>query len=66
MQLLVPELMPSDVVVMDNLLSHERTAVKEKAEAAEASLCFLPPFSPDFNPLEKACSRLNVILHRPG
>lgn len=56
-QALVPELRPGDVVIMDNLSSHKRAAVKERIEAAGATLRFLPPYSPDFNPIEKVFSR---------
>jgi len=59
-QVLVPELKSGDVVIMDNLSSHKRAAVKEKIEAAGATLRFLPPYSPDFNPIEKAFSRLKA------
>jgi len=52
-QVLVPELRPGDVVIMDNLSSHKRTSVRELIEAAGATLRFLPPYSPDFNPIEK-------------
>jgi hypothetical protein len=48
-QVLVPELRPGDVVIMDNLSSHKRASVRERIEAAGASLLFLPPYSPDFN-----------------
>ena len=49
-QVLVPELRPGDIVVMDNLSSHKGLAVRHAIEAAGASLLFLPPYSPDFNP----------------
>jgi transposase len=65
-QVLVPELKPGDVVIMDNLSSHKRVAVKEKVEAAGATLRFLPPYSPDFNPIEKAFSRLKAMLRKAG
>jgi transposase len=51
---------------MDNLSSHKRVAVKEKVEAAGATLRFLPPYSPDFNPIEKAFSRLRAMLRKAG
>jgi transposase len=51
---------------MDNLSSHKRTAVREKIEAAGATLRFLPPYSPDFNPIEKAFSRLKAMLRKAG
>ena len=65
-QVLVPELRPGDVVIMDNLSSHKRAAVKEKIEAVGAALRFLPPYSPDFNPIEKAFSRLKAMLRKIG
>lgn len=48
-QALVPELSPGDVVVMDNLSSHKRPAIRHAIEAAGAALLYLPPYSPDFN-----------------
>lgn len=50
-QVLIPELRPGDVVIMDNLSSHKGTAVREIIEAAGATLRFLSPYSPDFNPI---------------
>jgi len=63
---LIPELQPGDVVIMGNLSSHKRTAVREKIEAAGATLRFLPPYSPDFNPIEKAFSRHKAMLRKAG
>ena len=63
-QVLVPELKPGDVVVMDNLSSHKRAAVRELIERAGATLRFLPPYSPDFNPIEKAFARLKALLRK--
>ena len=65
-RILVPELRPGDIVVMDNLSSHKRAAVREKIEAAGATMRFLPPYSPDFNPIEKAFSRLKAMLRKIG
>ncbi|MGV3458137.1 IS630 family transposase [Sphingomonas sp.] len=65
-QVLVPELRPGDVVIMDNLSSHKRAAVKQRIEAAGATLRFLRPYSPDFNPIEKAFSRLKAMLRKAG
>ena len=65
-QVLIPELLPGDIVVMDNLSSHKRAAVKERVEAAGATLRFLPPYSPDFNPIEKAFSQLKAMLRKAG
>ena len=53
-QILVPDLRPGDVVVMDNLSSHKGPRVRALIQAAGAELLFLPPYSPDFNPIEKA------------
>ena len=55
-----------DIVVMDNLSSHKRAAVREKIEAAGATLRFLPPYSPDFNPINKAFSPLKAMLPQIG
>lgn len=63
-QVLVPELDPGDVVVMDNLSSHKAPAVREMIEAAGASLLYLPPYSPDFNPIEQAFSKLKAHLRK--
>jgi len=49
-QVLIPELRPGDIVVMDNLSSHKSSAVRASIEAARATLLYLPPYSPDFNP----------------
>jgi transposase len=61
-QVLVPELRPGDVVIMDNLSSHKGLAVRQAIEAAGASLLFLPPYSPDFNPIENAFAKLKALL----
>jgi len=61
-QFLVPELTPGDIAVMDNLGSHKGEAVRKAIEEAGARLLFLPPYSPDFNPIEKAFSKLKAIL----
>jgi transposase len=53
-QVLVPELQPGDIVVMDNLSSHKGSKVRALIEAAGASLLYLPPYSPDLNPIELA------------
>ena len=63
---LVPELRPGEVVIMDNLSSHKRTPVQTKTEAAGAALRFPPPYSPDFNAIEKAFSRLEGMLGKAG
>ena len=63
-QVLVPELRPGDVVVMDNLGSHKGPGVKEAIEAVGASLLYLPPYSPDFNPIENAFAKLKAMLRK--
>lgn len=63
-QVLVPELTPGDIVVMDNLPAHKPVAVREAIEAAGAELRFLPPYSPDFNPIEMAFSKLKSFLKK--
>lgn len=60
-QVLVPELRCGDIVIMDNLSSHKRASVRELIEAGGATLLFLPPYSPDFNPIEKAFARLKAM-----
>lgn len=61
-QVLVPELRPGDTVVMDNLSSHKITGVRAAIEAAGATLLFLPPYSPDLNPIEMAFAKLKSHL----
>jgi transposase len=61
-QLLVRELRPGDIVIMDNLSSHKGLAIRQAIEAAGATLLFLPPYSPDFNPIENAFAKLKALL----
>ena len=61
-QVLVPALRPGDVVVLDNLIVHKQPAVVTAIEAAGARLRFLPPYSPDFNPIEQVFAKLKAIL----
>lgn len=63
-QVLVPELRPGDIVIMDNLGSHKGTAVRAAIEAVGAMLLYLPPYSPDFNPIENAFSKLKALLRK--
>lgn len=63
-QVLVPELKPGDIVVMDNLGSHKGAGVRAAIEAAGASLRYLPPYSPEFNPIENAFSKLKAMLRK--
>lgn len=59
---LVPALRPGDVVVMDNLAAHKVAAVRDKVEAAGATVLYLPPYSPDLNPIEKMWSKVKALL----
>jgi transposase len=63
-QFLVPELHPGDVVVMDNLSSHKSDAVREAIESVGAELLFLPPYSPDLNPIEQVFAKIKHWLRR--
>ena len=63
-QALVPNLRPGDLVVMDNLAVHKRPEIAAAIRAASADVLFLPPYSPDYNPIEKAWSKLKDILRR--
>jgi len=63
-QVLVPELRPGDIVVMDNLPAHKVSGVRDAIEGAGARLLYLPPYSPDFNPIEMAFSKLKALLRK--
>lgn len=63
-QVLVPTLAPGDIVVMDNLPAHKLIGVGTAIEAAGAKLLYLPPDSPDFNPIEMAFSKLKSFLKK--
>lgn len=63
-QVLVPSLTPGDVVVMDNLPAHKVIGVREAIEAVGARLLYLPPYSPDFNPIEMAFSKIKALLRK--
>jgi transposase len=63
-QILVPTLRPGDIVVLDNLAAHKSAAVRHAIEAAGASICFLPPYSPDLNPIENAFAKLKALLRK--
>ena len=63
-QVLAPTLTPGDIVIMDNLPAHKSVAVRHAIEAAGAELRFLPPYSPDFNPIEMAFSKLKAFLKK--
>ena len=61
---LVPTLSPGDIVVMDNLASHKVAGVRSIIEGAGATLLYLPPYSPDLNPIEQAFAKLKALLRK--
>lgn len=61
-QVLAPTLVPGDIVVMDNLGSHKVSGIREAIEAAGATLLYLPPYSPDWSPIEPCWSKLKTFL----
>lgn len=63
-RVLVPTLTPGDIVVMDNLPAHKIAGVRAAIEAAGAELLYLPPYSPDFNPIEMAFAKLKARLRK--
>ena len=63
-QFLVPTLKPGDIVVMDNLGSHKGAAVRAAIRATGARLLFLPPYSPDLNPIEQVFAKLKLLLRK--
>lgn len=63
-QVLAPTLRPGDLVIMDNLPAHRVGGVREAIEAAGATRLFLPPYSPDFNPIEQAFAKLKAWLRK--
>lgn len=65
-QVLVPELRPGDVVVMDNLSSHKSQRTRDLIEGAGAELRFLPPYSPDLNPIEMIFAKVKQLLRCLG
>jgi transposase len=63
-QILAPTLRPGDIVILDNLPVHKGAAVREVIQATGAILRFLPPYSPDFNPIKNAFSKLKALLRK--
>ena len=63
-RVLQPELKPGNIVIMDNLPAHKVSGVREAIEASGARLLYLPPYSPDFNPIEMAFSKLKALLQK--
>jgi transposase len=64
-QFLAPALAPGDVVVLDNLAAHKVAGVRQAIAAAGASILYLPPHSPDLNPIEQLFAKLRALLRRP-
>lgn len=62
--LLCPTLRPGDIVIADNLSSHKVAGVRQAIEAAGAQIWYLPPYSPDLNPIEKMFSKLKALLRK--
>ena len=60
----MPTLAPGDVVIMDNLSSHKRPAVRKAIRSVGARLLFLPPYSPDFNPIEQLFAKLKHLMRK--
>ena len=63
-QMLAPALRPGDIVVMDNLSAHKVAGVRQAIEAQGAELRYLPPYSPDLNPIEQAFAKLKALLRK--
>ena len=63
-QFVVPILRPGDIVVMDNLASHKVAGIRDAIEAAHAELRYLPPYSPDLNPIEQFFAKLKAMLRK--
>jgi transposase len=63
-QILAPTLVPGDIVVMDNLRSHKVAGVRDAIEACGATLLYLPPYSPDLNPIEQSFAKLKALIRK--
>ena len=63
-QMLLPTLKPDDIVIMDNLGSHKGSQIRKAIRAAGARLLFLPPYSPDLNPIEQVFAKLKTLLRK--
>ena len=63
-RVLAPELRPGQVVVMDNLTAHKGERVREPIEGRGCKLLYLPPYSPDFNPIEEAFAKIKAVLRK--
>jgi transposase len=62
--MLAPQLQPGDIVIMDNLAAHKVQGVRQAIEAKGAELRYLPPYSPDLNPIEQAFAKLKALLRK--
>ena len=62
--MLVPTLRPGDIVIMDNLAAHKVAGVRQAIEASSAELRYLPPYSPDLNPIENAFAKLKAHVRK--
>ncbi len=60
----MPTLSPGDIVIMDNLSSHKRPAIRAAIRGAQARLLFLPPYSPDLNPIEQVFVKLKHLMRK--
>jgi transposase len=65
-QSLAPTLSPGDIVVMDNLACHKVAGIQQAIESRDARLIYLPPYSPDLNPIEQAFAKLKAMLRKSG
>ena len=65
-QVLIPDLRKGDVVVMDNLPAHKVAGVREAIGAAGAGVLYLPPYSPDLNPIEQVFAKMKALLRQAG
>ena len=63
-QFLAPSLTPGDIVIMDNLASHKVAGIREAIEAVGAELRYLPPYSPDLNPIEQVFAKIKALLRK--
>lgn len=63
-QMLAPTLAPGDILILDNLASHKVGGVREAVEARDARILYLPPYSPDLNPIEQAFAKLKALLRK--
>jgi transposase len=63
-QMLPPTLQPGDIVIMDNLSAHKVAGIRDAIEAQHAKLLYLPPYSPDFNPIENAFAKLKAHVRK--